>query len=108
MGYSCEESWFNLFVDIQAQQDAPTKNKDQFIYFCQSPSIPHAFIHVSLAMIHSPDFLVYFIASVDVISHFPFCFNSDSVEISSSCGNGGVLGFCIVYRRRDAAYDINV
>jgi hypothetical protein len=28
VGYSCERRWFNLFVDIQAQQDAPIQNKD--------------------------------------------------------------------------------
>jgi hypothetical protein len=28
VGYSCEQRWFNLFVDIQAQQDAPTQDKD--------------------------------------------------------------------------------
>jgi hypothetical protein len=27
VGYSCEQRWFNLFVDIQAQQDAPTQDK---------------------------------------------------------------------------------
>jgi hypothetical protein len=28
VGYSYEQRWFNLFVDIQAQQDAPTQDKD--------------------------------------------------------------------------------
>jgi hypothetical protein len=27
VGYSCEQRWFNLFVDIQAQQDAPAQDK---------------------------------------------------------------------------------
>jgi hypothetical protein len=28
-GYSCEQRWFNnFFVDIQAQQDAPTQDKE--------------------------------------------------------------------------------
>jgi hypothetical protein len=27
VGYSCEQRWFNLFVDIEAQQDAPTQYK---------------------------------------------------------------------------------
>jgi hypothetical protein len=31
VGYSCEQRWFNLFVDIQAQQDAPTQDKDTCI-----------------------------------------------------------------------------
>jgi hypothetical protein len=31
VGYSCEQRWFNLFVDIQAQQDAPTQDKDELI-----------------------------------------------------------------------------
>jgi hypothetical protein len=26
--YSWEKRWFNLFVDIQAKQDAPTQDKD--------------------------------------------------------------------------------
>jgi hypothetical protein len=30
-GYSCEQRWFKLFVDIQAQQDAPTQDKDPVI-----------------------------------------------------------------------------
>jgi hypothetical protein len=29
VGYSCEQRWFNLFVDIQAQQDAPTQDKEK-------------------------------------------------------------------------------
>jgi hypothetical protein len=26
VGYSCEQRWFNHFIDIQAQQDAPTQD----------------------------------------------------------------------------------
>jgi hypothetical protein len=30
---SCEQRWFNLLVDIQAQQDAPTQDKVKlFVY----------------------------------------------------------------------------
>jgi hypothetical protein len=32
VGYSCEQRWFNLFVDIQAQQDAPTQDKGVYYY----------------------------------------------------------------------------
>jgi hypothetical protein len=28
VGNSCEQGWFNIFVDIQAQQDAATQDKD--------------------------------------------------------------------------------
>jgi hypothetical protein len=35
LGYSCEQRWFNLFVDIQAQQDAPTQDKGQILKFKQ-------------------------------------------------------------------------
>jgi hypothetical protein len=31
--YSCEQRWFNLFVGIQAQQDAPTQDKDNLRYY---------------------------------------------------------------------------
>jgi hypothetical protein len=31
VGYSSEQRRFNLFVDIQAQQDAPTQDKDTVI-----------------------------------------------------------------------------
>jgi hypothetical protein len=31
IGYSCEQRWFNLFVDIQVQQDAPTQHKESYI-----------------------------------------------------------------------------
>jgi hypothetical protein len=34
VGYSCEQRWFNLFVDIQAQQDALTQDKG--IYMIKS------------------------------------------------------------------------
>jgi hypothetical protein len=33
VGYSCEQRWFNLFVDIQAQQDAPTQDKGYIFLF---------------------------------------------------------------------------
>jgi hypothetical protein len=29
VGYSCEQRRFNLFVDIQAQQDSPTQDKEE-------------------------------------------------------------------------------
>jgi hypothetical protein len=33
VGYSCEQRWFNLIVDIQAQLDAPTQDKDTLSVF---------------------------------------------------------------------------
>jgi hypothetical protein len=42
VGYSFEQKWFNLFVDIQTQQDAPAqdKNPDEvYIAFPQSPRV---------------------------------------------------------------------
>jgi hypothetical protein len=39
VGFSSEQRWFNLFVDIQAQQDAPTQDKDKTMKKCMGMKV---------------------------------------------------------------------